>query len=79
MDHLRPQAKGGTNRFTNLRPACLECNREKDDLDYEVFVEGVVASPTGKIRNANRQGFRGVPRGPIRHDTKQRTGFADDD
>lgn len=29
VEHSKPQAKGGTNRLTNLYPACISCNRSK--------------------------------------------------
>lgn len=29
VEHSNPQAKGGTNRLSNLYPACITCNRSK--------------------------------------------------
>jgi hypothetical protein len=31
IDHVHPKAKGGSNRVSNLVPACVPCNKEKDD------------------------------------------------
>lgn len=31
VDHSVPQAKGGTDRLSNLKPACIPCNRAKQD------------------------------------------------
>jgi len=33
VDHSNPRAKGGTDRFSNLLPACVSCNRSKRDGD----------------------------------------------
>ena len=31
VDHSNPRARGGTNRRSNLLPACISCNRSKRD------------------------------------------------
>lgn len=31
VDHSTPKAKGGTDRLSNLLPACVSCNRRKRD------------------------------------------------
>ena len=31
VDHFVPQAKGGVDHFSNLFPACVFCNRSKQD------------------------------------------------
>lgn len=31
VDHVRPQSQGGTHRLSNLVPACMPCNLEKND------------------------------------------------
>jgi 5-methylcytosine-specific restriction endonuclease McrA len=31
VEHSNPKARGGTNRFNNLYPACMKCNRSKRD------------------------------------------------
>ena len=31
VDHSNPRAKGGTDRLSNLLPACIKCNRRKQD------------------------------------------------
>jgi len=41
VDHSLPRARGGTDHFNNLYPACSSCNREKS------------TQPTGKIRRIN--------------------------
>ena len=41
VEHSNPQAKDGTNRLTNLYPACISCNRSKQ------------ASSTRSVRAAN--------------------------
>jgi 5-methylcytosine-specific restriction endonuclease McrA len=30
-DHIKPKAKGGTNKIYNMQPMCLICNSEKSD------------------------------------------------
>jgi 5-methylcytosine-specific restriction endonuclease McrA len=37
IDHSVPLAQGGTNRFSNLVPACIPCNRSKQDLSSRQF------------------------------------------
>lgn len=36
-DHKIPIIKGGTNNLCNLVSACNQCNREKGDLDFNLF------------------------------------------
>lgn len=31
IDHEYPKAKGGSDRLSNKRPICCNCNREKSD------------------------------------------------
>ena len=31
LDHIFPVSKGGTNKLSNLVPACFECNNGKRD------------------------------------------------
>ncbi|MEW1551403.1 HNH endonuclease [Streptomyces tsukubensis] len=33
IDHVIPLAKGGLHEWSNLAPACRECNRSKSDTD----------------------------------------------
>ncbi|MEU8840277.1 HNH endonuclease signature motif containing protein [Streptomyces roseus] len=33
VDHVTPLAKGGLHEWSNLAPACAECNRLKSDRD----------------------------------------------
>lgn len=35
VDHVIPQAKGGTDDLENLRPACLPCNTSKGAKDLD--------------------------------------------
>jgi hypothetical protein len=37
LDHINPEAKGGTWNMKNLNPACYECNQAKGDLSVEQF------------------------------------------
>jgi 5-methylcytosine-specific restriction endonuclease McrA len=42
IDHVIPYAHGGTNDTRNLVPACLKCNREKDNMllkEYRAFIK----------------------------------------
>jgi hypothetical protein len=39
LDHVKCQAKGGSNRASNLVPACIPCNKAKDTLDVRDFVK----------------------------------------
>ena len=50
VDHSVPQAKGGTNRFSNLLPACISCNRSKQDSSTKTArrKHGFRASPLSK-------------------------------
>ena len=38
LDHVQPRSRGGSNRVTNLVPACVPCNRTKDDRGVEEFL-----------------------------------------
>ena len=64
IDHSVPQAKGGTDRFSNLLPACISCNRSKQDSSTKTArrKHGFRASPLSKkkkIRNAQWGAFGG--------------------
>lgn len=37
VDHSIPRVRGGTHHFNNLVPACIECNRSKQDLTSREF------------------------------------------
>jgi 5-methylcytosine-specific restriction endonuclease McrA len=37
VDHSIPVARGGTDHLNNLVPACIECNRSKQDLTSREF------------------------------------------
>ena len=37
IDHSRPLAQGGTDNLNNLVPACISCNRSKQDLHSRQF------------------------------------------
>lgn len=39
LDHATPLARGGSNHFNNLVPACVPCNSAKGALTYAEFVE----------------------------------------
>ena len=38
IDHVHPRSRGGSNRVSNLAPACVPCNRKKDDQPVEKFL-----------------------------------------
>jgi 5-methylcytosine-specific restriction endonuclease McrA len=40
MDHVVPKSKGGSDRVSNLVPACEDCNQKKGNKDLEVYLEG---------------------------------------
>ncbi len=37
VDHSIPRVRGGTDHLNNLVPACIECNRSKQDLTPREF------------------------------------------
>lgn len=37
VDHSIPISRGGTHHLNNLVPACVECNRSKQDLTSPEF------------------------------------------
>lgn len=37
IDHSIPLAQGGTDHLNNLVPACISCNRSKQDLTSRQF------------------------------------------
>ena len=39
LDHLIPQTFGGPTITNNLRPACSECNNEKENMYFDEFQE----------------------------------------
>ncbi|MFP4133260.1 MAG: RNA-guided endonuclease IscB, partial [Halothece sp.] len=40
IEHIKPKAKGGSNRIGNLTLACPECNQKKGDQDIADFLSG---------------------------------------
>jgi 5-methylcytosine-specific restriction endonuclease McrA len=38
LDHIRPRARGGSNRVSNLTLACVPCNQAKGSLPVAVFL-----------------------------------------
>lgn len=38
LDHLQPRARGGSNRVSNLAPACVPCNQRKGAQRLEEFL-----------------------------------------
>lgn len=42
IDHKVPKSKGGASTPANCVCACIECNRNKKDLKYEVYIDMVV-------------------------------------
>jgi hypothetical protein len=43
LDHINPEAKGGTWGIKNLNPACYDCNQSKRDLSLESFRKEIAA------------------------------------
>lgn len=39
IDHIRPLAKGGLHTWSNLAPACRECNQSKSDHELVVWIQ----------------------------------------
>ncbi|MDR2455408.1 MAG: RRXRR domain-containing protein [Deltaproteobacteria bacterium] len=39
MDHVVPKSKGGSDRVSNLVPACKKCNQKKGSKDLEVYLK----------------------------------------
>jgi len=37
VDHANPRAKGGSDYFRNLEPACIDCNQEKSDRTAQSY------------------------------------------
>jgi hypothetical protein len=38
LDHIMAKSNGGSNRVSNLAPACIKCNTDKGSLDVRVFL-----------------------------------------
>lgn len=38
LDHKQPRAKGGAGMPHNLVTACCQCNTDKADMPYEIFL-----------------------------------------
>ncbi|MFE6519742.1 HNH endonuclease [Streptomyces sp. NPDC057748] len=38
VDHITPLAKGGVHEWSNLAPACRECNQAKGDADVVAWL-----------------------------------------
>ena len=38
LDHVVAKSRGGSNRPSNLVPACIPCNEQKDNMPIEVFL-----------------------------------------
>lgn len=41
LDHVVPQARGGSNSYRNLVSCCVECNSEKGERPVEEFLRGL--------------------------------------
>jgi 5-methylcytosine-specific restriction endonuclease McrA len=39
LDHVKSRARGGSDRVSNLVPACIKCNQDKKDKTLEEFVK----------------------------------------
>lgn len=49
LDHIIPRIKGGSNSERNLITACVSCNSERQDRDFDTFVK--MHSNSISIRN----------------------------
>ena len=58
LDHIVPQAHGGTNRVGNLITACRRCNQQKADQPLEHFLAHDPARAARIRRRADRRSFR---------------------
>ncbi|WP_449065441.1 RNA-guided endonuclease IscB [Planomonospora algeriensis] len=70
IDHIRPRARGGSDRISNLTLACIPCNQAKNALRVEEFLAGdpqrlarILAQAKAPLRdaaamNATRQRLR---------------------
>ena len=56
-DHKTPKCNGGTNNTNNLVPACINCNRKKDDIPYQKFMTLIQEFGIDFIRVAIPVGF----------------------
>ena len=64
LDHVQPRSRGGSSRVTNLVPACVPCNRTKDDRGVEEFLSRR-SKPSGQDQKPDQiaaQGCRGGER-----------------
>ena len=52
VEHSNPRARGGTNRLTNLYPACISCNRSKGAMStrYARAAHGKYRAPVSVFR-----------------------------
>jgi hypothetical protein len=41
LDHVVPQARGGTNTYRNLVSCCVECNAQKGQTAADDFLRGL--------------------------------------
>ena len=39
IDHWTPKARGGTETLSNFVPACILCNRSKQDMTGDEFID----------------------------------------
>ncbi|WP_420716351.1 HNH endonuclease [Streptomyces sp. H27-H1] len=51
MDHVNPLAKGGVHDWSNIAPACRDCNRLKSDQDIADWL-GLLAGPSSAECNS---------------------------
>lgn len=56
MDHVHPQARGGSNRVSNLAAACVDCNDTKGSMPVEEFVTN--PSRLARIKSRMKAGLR---------------------
>lgn len=52
LDHVVPRAKGGTNDWTNLAPACASCNQLKGSASLLAFLSFAAIAAAWRVVGA---------------------------
>lgn len=60
IEHIKPKAKGGSNRPDNLTMACRPCNRKKGNLDGDALREKRGEAFYKKVESAKRKSKTGL-------------------
>jgi|WetSurMetagenome_2_1015567.scaffolds.fasta_scaffold75787_4 hypothetical protein len=54
VDHIKPISDGGTSCWSNLLPACVDCNESKKDLTVEGFRAAIETRSINKYRHISK-------------------------